>query len=279
MLLLGVLLPTLLHAQQVSLDLSGGISNYQGDLQQKRFTTDQSRGAFGIGIRYGLGDHFDVRSNFTYARIGAADKFGTSSTLKLRNLSFESKITEGNLLLDYNILSLNNHKITPYVFAGVAIFHFNPYAYDSLGNRVYLKPLSTEGEGLAQYPDRKSYHLTQMAIPFGAGIRWRVSESVVLSYEIGLRKTFTDYLDDVSTTYVDQGVLLAAKGAQATEMAYRGGELKNGTTYPPDGSIRGGSKFKDWYYISGVTVSINLGSTLGRGISDRGRLSCPKKVF
>src|SRR5882724_1477192 len=271
MLLLGVLLPTLLHAQQVSLDLSGGISNYQGDLQQKRFTTDQSRGAFGIGIRYGLGDHFDVRSNFTYARIGAADKFGTSSTLKLRNLSFESKITEGNLLLDYNILSLNNHKITPYVFAGVAIFHFNPYAYDSLGNRVYLKPLSTEGEGLAQYPDRKSYHLTQMAIPFGAGIRWRVSESVVLSYEIGLRKTFTDYLDDVSTTYVDQGVLLAAKGAQATEMAYRGGELKNGTTYPPDGSIRGGSKFKDWYYISGVTVSINLGSTLGRGISDRGR--------
>ena len=274
MLLLGILFPTLLHAQQVSLDLFGGFSNYQGDLQQKRFTTDQSRGAFGIGARYDLTDNIDVRSNFTYARIGAADKFGTNATLKQRNLSFESKITELNLLFDYNILSLKYHAFTPYVFAGVAMYHFNPYAYDSLNNRVYLKPLSTEGEGLAQYPDRKSYHLTQMAIPFGGGIRWRVSDNVVLSYEIGLRKTFTDYLDDVSTTYLDQGVLIAAKGAQAAEMAYRGGELKNGSTYPPAGTIRGGSKFKDWYYFSGITVSIAFGESRG---SENGRISCPKK--
>ncbi len=274
MLLLGIVFPTLLHAQQVNLDLFGGFSNYQGDLQQKRFTTDQARGAFGIGARYDLTDNIDVRNNFTYARIGANDKYNKNTALQQRNLSFESKITEVNLLLDYNILSLKYHSFTPYVFAGVALYHFNPYAYDSVGNRVYLKPLSTEGEGLAQYPDRKPYHLTQMAIPFGGGVRWRVSDNVVLSYEIGLRKTFTDYLDDVSTTYVDQSVLIAAKGAQAAEMAFRGGELKNGSTYPPDGTIRGGSKFKDWYYFSGITVSIAFGENRG---SDRGRLSCPKK--
>jgi len=278
MLLLGILFPSLLHAQQISVDLFGGFSNYQGDLQQKKFSTDQSRGAFGLGLRYGLNDHFDLRANFTYARIGAADKFNKSTALHPRNLSFESKITEGNLLLDYNILSLNYHAFTPYVFGGVAIFHFNPYAYDTLGNKVFLKPLSTEGEGLAQYPDRKPYHLTQFAIPFGGGVRWRVTDNVVLSYEIGLRKVFTDYLDDVSTTYVDQAVLAAAKGPKAVEMAYRGGELKTGNSYPADGTKRGGSGFKDWYYFSGITVSIGIGSTKTRG-SMNGSTRCPKKVM
>jgi len=273
-----MLFPTLLHAQQISLDLFGGFSNYQGDLQPKKFTTDQSRGAFGIGVRYGLTDHIDLRAAFTYARVGAADKFDKSNPVLLqRNLSFETKITEGSLLMDYNILSLNYHVFTPYVFGGVALYHFNPYAYDSLNNRVYLHPLSTEGEGLSQYPDRKTYHLTQLAIPFGAGVRLRVSDNVVLSYEVGLRKLFTDYLDDVSKTYVDQAVLTAARGPKAAEMAFRGGELKTGLTYPADGTIRGGSKFKDWYYFSGITVSIGIGSTRTRGgMSDRGNISCPK---
>ena len=269
----------MLHAQQLSVDLFGGFSNYQGDLQPKKFSTDQSRGAFGVGLRYGLTDHFDLRANFTYARIGAADKFNRSNTtLQQRNLSFESKLTEGNLLLDYNIINLQYHSFTPYLFAGVAIYHFNPYAYDSSGNKVYLKPLSTEGEGLSQYPGRKPYHLTQFAIPFGGGVRWRVTDNVMLSYEIGLRKVFTDYLDDVSTTYVDQAVLTAAKGPQAAAMAFRGDELKTGSTYPADGAKRGGSQFKDWYYFSGLTVSIGIGSTKTRGsMGDRGRLSCPKK--
>jgi opacity protein-like surface antigen len=281
MLLLGLLFPSLLHAQQISLDLFGGFANYQGDLQPKKFSTDQARGAFGLGLRYGLTDHFDVRANFTYARVGAADKFNKgNSALMQRNLSFETKITEGSLLLDYNILSLNYHSFTPYVFGGVAIYHFNPYAYDTLNNRVYLHPLSTEGEGLSQYPGRKPYHLTQFAIPFGGGIRWRVTDNVVLSYEIGLRKLFTDHLDDVSTTYVDEAALIAAKGTRAAQMAFRGDELKTGAVYPADGTKRGGSEFKDWYYFSGITVSIGIGSTRSRGgMSDRGNISCPRKVL
>jgi hypothetical protein len=102
--------------------------------------------------------------------------------------------------------------ITPYVFVGVAVYHFNPYAYDTTGKKVYLQPLSTEGEGLPQYPGRKEYALTQLAIPFGGGIKFRITDRVVLAYEIGMRKLFTDYLDDVSNTYVSETVLLAAKG-------------------------------------------------------------------
>jgi hypothetical protein len=277
--LLALLIPTLSNAQKLNLDLFGGFSNYQGDIQEKYFTTSQAKGAFGIGLKYNLTDHFALRANFTYARVEAADRQNKTLVLQQRNLSFESKITEGNLLLDYNILSLENHTITPYVFAGLALFHFNPYTYDTLGNKIFLKPLSTEGQGLTQYPDRKEYHLTQLSIPFGAGIRWRVSSNVILSYEVGLRRTFTDYLDDVSTTYVDEATLLAAKGPKAVEMAFRGGELKTGAIYPADGIVRGSSKFKDWYYVSGITVSIGLGGGSdgyrGSG-NNRGRISCPK---
>jgi hypothetical protein len=277
--LLALLIPTLSNAQKLNLDLFGGFSNYQGDIQEKRFTTNQAKGAFGIGLKYNLTDHFALRANFTYARVEAADRQNKTLILQQRNLSFESKITEGSLLLDYNILSLENHTITPYVFAGLALFHFNPFTYDTLGNKIFLKPLSTEGQGLAPYPDRKEYHLTQLSIPFGAGIRWRVSSNVILSYEVGLRRTFTDYLDDVSTTYVDEATLLAAKGPKAVEMAFRGGELKTGAIYPADGIVRGSSKFKDWYYVSGITVSIGLGGGgdgyRGSG-NNRGRISCPK---
>jgi hypothetical protein len=271
-------IPCIVHAQKFHVDLFGGFSNYQGDLQEKRFTTAQAKGAVGVGLRYDLSNHFSVRTNLTYAAIGANDKYNALSDLRARNLNFTTKITEGNVLLDYNILNLNYHKLTPYVFGGVAVFHFNPYTNDSLGNKTYLRPLSTEGEGLAAYPNRKEYQLTQFAIPFGAGIRWKFTENIILSYEFGLRKTFTDYLDDVSTTYIDQNALAAAKGATAVELAYRGDELKNGSTYPAEGTIRGGSKYKDWYYFSGVTISIGIGKMRGFHGSDNGRTDCPKPV-
>ena len=276
--LLCFVIPSFVQAQKLHVDLFGGFSNYQGDLQEKRFTTQQAKGALGIGVRYDLSNHFAVRSNFTYAALGANDKYNGQADLRARNLSFQTKITEGNLLLDYSILNLNYHKLSPYVFGGVAVFHYNPYAYDSLGNKTYLQPLSTEGQGLSAYPGRKEYNLTQFAIPFGAGIRWRFTDNIVLSYEIGLRKTFTDYLDDVSSTYLDQTALAAAKGAKAVEMAFRGDELKNGATYPAEGAIRGGSKYKDWYYFSGVTISIGIGKRRGFHGTDNGRTDCPKPV-
>jgi hypothetical protein len=268
----------MVHAQKFHAEIFGGFSNYTGDLQEKNFTTQQAKIAMGIGARYDLSHHFDIRTNLTFASLGANDKYNKQADLRARNLSFQTRITESNLLLDYNILNLNYHKLTPYVFGGIAVFHYNPYAYDSLGNKVYLKPLSTEGEGLAAYPARKPYSLTQLAIPFGAGIRWRFTDDITLSYEIGVRKTFTDYLDDVSSTYVDQATLAAAKGAVATEMAYRGDEIKNGAAYPAGGTIRGGAAHKDWYYFSGVTISIGIGKRHGFHGTDNGRTDCPKPV-
>ncbi|MBC7903149.1 MAG: outer membrane beta-barrel protein, partial [Gemmatimonadaceae bacterium] len=211
LLLLVIVIPSILNAQKLNLELFGGFANYQGDLQEQRFTTNQSRGAFGIGARYNVTDHWAIRSHFSYAKLAASDKFNSDVLLRDRNLNFETKITELNLLVDYSLFSLNDKKLTPYVFAGVAAFHYNPYTFDSAGSKHFLKPLSTEGQGLSQYPDRKEYKLTQISIPFGLGVRWRVADNIVLGYEIGLRKTFTDYLDDVSSTYVDAAILAAER--------------------------------------------------------------------
>lgn len=282
LLLLSILCPVVASAQQrIQLTLFGGLSNYSGDLQAKQFTLQQSNFAFGAGIKYDLTPNLAFRLAFTHGTIEADDKRNSDPMLQARNLSFVSKITEGNLLLEYTILNLDEKRVSPYIYSGITVFHFNPYAFDTLGNKIYLQPLSTEGEGMAQYPDRKPYKLTQLAIPMGLGIKVRISDNAVLAYEVTLRKTFTDYLDDVSKTYVDQFALAQQRGLKAVAMAYRADEVKGGnTTYPEDGTMRGGSKYKDWYYFTGFTLYIGLGS--GNGFSPghgarggRNRLGCP----
>jgi hypothetical protein len=282
-LLLGIFVPAFSFVQaQFHVNLFGGFANYFGDLQSKAYTTQQSHLAVGAGLQYDLTGHFSLLTNLTYGNVGASDAYNLQPDLKARNLSFQTSIIEWNVLAEYNLLDLNDHKFTPYIFAGLAVYHFNPFAYDSLGKKVDLQPLSTEGEGLTQYPDRKPYALTQLAIPFGGGIKFRVSDRVVLAYEIGLRKLFTDYLDDVSTRYVDQTTLLNARGPEAVEMAYRGNEVKGSGAgvYPADGTVRGNPGHKDWYYTSGIRVSIDLNTkSLSAHRRNRGVYDCPVKVY
>ncbi|MFT4022580.1 MAG: DUF6089 family protein [Flavihumibacter sp.] len=275
-LLLVILCPLLLSAQ-VSITLLGGISNYQGDLQEKRFTTAQSHGAAGLGLQYDFNPWIALRAGALYAKVSGDDKTATDPLLLARNLNFTSKILEGNLLLELRLLDIDRHRFTPYVFGGIAVFGFDPYTNDSTGTRYYLQPYTTEGV---------AYQRTRLAFPFGGGIKFKVSDRVLLGYEIGLRKTNTDYLDDVSNRYIDHDVLLAAKGAKAVELAYRGGELKGGNpVYPAAGTKRGGSEFNDWYYIQGITLTYRIGQLpFGKGNKtgrsrDGSELACPKNVY
>jgi hypothetical protein len=121
-------------------------------------------------------------------------------------------------------------------------------------------------------------------MPLGGGVKFRITETTVLGFEIGMRKLFTDYLDDVSTTYVDPLALALARGPKAVEMSYRGGEVKNGDpTYPTEGSLRGGEKFKDWYYFTGVTLSVRINAAKSQIFQwnsvSRGRTACPNRVL
>jgi hypothetical protein len=264
-------------AQPWAIDLFAGTANYQGDLLEKRYTMANSKMALGVGASYAYGGHFRVRGMLSFAKLTADDKDNSDPSLVARNLNFFTNITEFSLTAHYDILDLKYNRVSPYIFAGISVFRFNPYTYDSIQGRVYLKPLSTEGQGMNAYPDRKPYNLTQFNFPFGGGIKFRVSDGVVLAWEIGLRKTTTDYLDDLSTTYVDEFALLSERGQTAVDVAWRGDEVKtNPQLYPAEGTIRGGPKFKDWYYFSGVTAIFNLDIS-STNPNKKGSTACPKK--
>lgn len=280
--LLFFLLPLSSLAQkQVNLTLFGGFANYSGDLQEKRFTLDQSHAAFGVGLSYELQPKLLVRAGLIMSKLSADDKYSSKVLNKQRNLNFHSPLYDASLVADYSLFDLADRRFTPYAFAGIAFFGFNPYTFDSSGTKYYLKNLSTEGQGLPGYPDRKKYKNLQLSIPFGVGIRVRITDNAYLGYEISMRKTFTDYIDDVSKSYVDAGVLAANRGSKAVELAFRSNEIKgNNLPYPADGSVRGGEKYKDWYYFSGITLSIGLfnhsNSTMFGGGGKRGSVDCPK---
>lgn len=279
-----LILPVFIFGQDWHVTAFGGLSNYQGDLQEKRLTTSQTHGAFGLGVQYELNKHIILRSGLIYGKISGDDKNAEDDLRRRRNLNFNSKILEFNLMAEYDFLDLQEYRFTPYVFGGLAIFGFDPYTNDTLGARYYLQPLSTEGQGLSTYPEKKPYHRVQPSIPFGAGIKLRINDQVSLGYEIGFRKTFTDYLDDLSTDYADPATLLAERGPKAVELAYRGGELKDGNpVYPATGSIRGGSDYKDWYYFQGITLTYRLQGFGNNNASRRNsmghQLDCPKNVY
>lgn len=275
------ILPFTAFAQkQVNLTFFGGFSNYSGDLQQKQFTLDQSHASFGAGLSYEIKPKLLIRGAFAFGNLSADDKYSSKVLNRQRNLNFHSVLYDASVVGDYSLIDLSVKRVTPYVFAGVAMFGFNPYTLDSTGTKYFLKNLSTEGQGLVEYPDRKKYKNVQFAIPFGLGVRFRITDNAYLGYEIGFRKTFTDYIDDVSKTYIDEALLASNRGAKAVELAFRSNELKDvNLPYPQDGTIRGG-KFKDWYYFSGITLSIGLFNTSDKsffgGKGKRGSMECPK---
>lgn len=263
------------QAQKVWINLYGGATNYQGDLQDKRYTFDQAHIAGGIGINFDLTDQLSIRSSVIAGKLSADDKFGRN---RIRNLNFTSNLTEAQLGLQYHLFPLGEHALTPYAFAGVAMYRFNPYTFDTTGTKYYLRELSTEGQGFIE--GKKYYNLTQFAIPFGGGVKLSLSENINVGLEVGFRKLFTDYIDDVSTRYVDRTELNDNRGSKAVELAYRGNELKNGGPYPAAGTLRGSDK-KDWYYFTALTLSFRLPSADGRGGGFGGRKSwfaCPVNV-
>jgi hypothetical protein len=245
-------LPLATFAQNFHLSARVGVANYQGELQSKNLTFKQAKLLGSLGAQYDISEHVTARTYFTLTGLQGDDKKGTS-TMKARNLSFQSKVFEWELSAQYNILSLNNSWWTPYVYAGVGLFHFNPFTHNTDGAKTYLKPLSTEGQGVVG--GKSEYKLTQFCIPLGIGAMYAISEDVRVGVEMGYRKLFTDYLDDVSTVYVDQAALLAAKGQTAVDLAYRGDEVGGGA-YPAAKSPRGGSGVKDGYYYMAATVTV-----------------------
>ena len=271
------------NAQQATFDVIAGLANYQGDLQSKRYTFTLAKPAVGVAFSYQLAPQFYARGGVISTKLEGDDKYQKQENLRLRNLRFHTNITEFNAGFQYMIFDLPTKKYSPYVFAGLAVFKFDPYYYDNKDTKYYLRPLTTEGQATSKYPDRSIYKTTQMAIPFGAGFRMVVNEKFDVGIELGARKLFTDYIDDVSTTYADYFTLKGARGQQAVDIAFRADELVP-QNYPAGGTQRGSPRYKDWYYLTTFSVHYKFGGepyTKGEGNGSVGKkyrkgAGCPR---
>jgi hypothetical protein len=245
-------------AQQWMGEIMVGVSAYNGDLTQNEISLKNYKPAGGINFKYNSGDLINFRIGFAWGVIGANDKNNKEAGLKSRNLNFKSNILEANVCVEANIFDPEDYTAYPYVFLGVGVFHFDPYSYDKGNKKVNLQPLSTEGQGLIEYPDRKVYSLTQFCIPVGAGFKWVIKKRWELCYELGYRITFTDYLDDVSNTYIDLETLFLRKGQTSVDMSYR-----RDVPFNQLGEKRGNSSVKDFYLFSGLKIAVKLGKKAG----------------
>ena len=241
--------------------LAGGGMTYLGDLnEQSAFGEVNLAGSF--GVRTWLDNRWALRGMVGYGSVSAMH-----DCFESRNLSFRSNLFEASLVVEFTFRpygpGATESPWTPYIFGGFGFFHFNPKtkytSADGTENWAELQPLCTEGQGTSLYPERRPYSLIQMNMPFGVGVRWRVSKSVSLAVEYGFRKTWTDYLDDVSTTYVGSEVLVSQvrDGVLAAMLADRS-PVPNAP-----GIKRGDDSLDDWYSYFNLSIGLNLNTLFG----------------
>ncbi len=244
-------------SQRSEIGVFGGTSYYLGDLNPKKHFALPAL-AFGILYRYNFNPRFAYKLIASYGTLEGNDanvKFNVD-----RNLSFKSPVLELSNQIELNFMKYvpgnMDYPFTPYIFSGFSVFYFNPKA-EYNGHTYDLQPLGTEGQGTSAYPDRQKYSLSNLAIPFGVGFKFNLSKFISIGLEWGLRKTFTDYIDDVSSTYADTKILASESGSLSAVLSDRSLPV-NDQQINHTGLQRGNSKTKDWYSFAGLIITIKL---------------------
>ena len=264
----------------------GGASHYSGDLTQQFFETQALNASFGLITRYTPGTKVTFRLSGMYGTLTGDDNWyapettsdaGEGEPENPRNLSFKSVLWDFTGAAEFNFRQLDyraDHGLIPYGMIGLSVFKFNPTAqffydpnsphlgrvgssYANLQDRdedwVELHDLSTEGQETTEFNERKRYHLTQIAVPVGLGIRYKINHKWTIGAEYALRITFTDYLDDVSTTYVNPSRIESQFGAMAAAMADR-----SPNTLREEDDVRGQEGDNDLYGILGFSITYRI---------------------
>ena len=241
-----------------------GAAHYFGDLNT-RARLNRPKLAATAFYRKNLGNYIALRLGGTFAQLGYSDKYNTqNSFMQSRNLSFNTNVWEFALQGDFNFYRFMpgnyDFSFTPYITLGASIFNYDPYAYLQ-DKKYFLRPLGTEGQGDAAYPDRKPYSSMARAIPFGVGVKYAFNARTNIGFEVLYRFTNTDYLDDVSTTYVDPAVFPPNPDGSPSP-AYRlyDRSYEVGPPIGVKGRERGNSQNKDHFVTGMVYLSFNLQS-------------------
>lgn len=249
-------LPLLSQGQSHELGFGFGGMYYQGDINPE-VPFQQTQLAFQAFYRRNFDYHWSVRAGGIVGKVAGDDSLGSYDFQTYRNVRFESKVYEGYGLLEFNFLPFRPGRTnkggawTPFVFSGLSLFYFSPQVNYN-GSLVDLAPLNTEGQNLPG-STLGDYSFLSVAIPFGAGIKLKMSNRFSLLAEWGMRMTFTDYLDDVSYQYPNQAQMVIINGQLAAELSEPSlGGTVGGSSLA--GYQRGTSNNLDWYSFFNVSL-------------------------
>jgi hypothetical protein len=241
-----------------------GAGHYFGDLNT-RAKVNRPKVAAGIFFRKNFGNYIAARIVANFAQLGYSDVYNTHNEfMHQRNLSFNTNVWELSLRGDFNFFRFlpgdPEFNFTPYVSLGIGVFSYDPYAYLQ-GEKYFLRPLGTEGQGSSLYPDRKPYSSMAICFPIGVGVKYAFNERFNIGLEITHRFTTTDYLDDVSTTYVDPAVFPnMPDGSPSAARLLSDRSYEYGTPIGIKGRQRGIETNKDQFITALVYFSFNLQS-------------------
>lgn len=238
-----------------------GGSQYFGDLNDK-YGFQFVRPAGGAFARLHLNPFIALRVNLGYTKIGYDDKFSSNEFNRRRNLNFRSDIYEFSVQSEFNFTRFMTgdflHRFTPYLTGGIGVFYYNPYT--TFNDRRYnLRNIGTEGQNTGMYDDRKYSHFS-LCFPVGVGVKWWIRPGLNLGFEIANRLTLTDYMDDVSNSYVgdqyfpNDDPLTPNPGFYLQDRSGQDGTVKLGR----EGKQRGNSSTKDQYMFFVINLSFQL---------------------
>lgn len=230
-------------AQRTELGVLAGGTYYMGDLNPKK-PFELTQPAFGILYKHNFNNRIAVKANLLRGVVKGDDLI--TKYREERAMNFNSEIYELSVMMEFNFFDYftgsSRNYVSPYIFGGFGGLIFNPKAtyQDAQYN---LRPMQTEGI---------SYSRFAAAFPFGIGIKYSLTNTVGLTLEWGMRKTTTDFLDDVSTVYTSQAIGLDVD--QNPRPVY---------PYDPSGNYRegmqrGNSKDNDWYSFAGLSVIFRI---------------------
>ncbi len=225
--------------------MAGG-SYYIGDLNPTQHFNNY-KPAFGFLYRRNFRNKQIVaRLHLMYGTVAASNSKNAISNLSFRNRILEIGPAIEINFMPYEIGDVKKYKGTPYLFAGITYFKMNPQS-TSNGDWISLQTLGTEGQE-SSLNQSKHYKSKQISLPVGFGIKVNLNKRFALNLEYGIRKTYTDYIDDVSGIYVDRNILEIENGQLASDLS--GSQIT--------GLQRGNSKNKDWYSFYGVILSFRI---------------------
>ena len=273
-----LLFSTKSSSQYCEFGIGLGSTLYYGDLNAPDLSTNLGNSEFGgqLILRYIAKKNMVIRANLTLGKLSGDDRKSELEFQKIRNLRFTSLVVEGALLGEYYIFGYDtkasSQLFSPYFTVGFGFFHFNPKS--DLNGEIYnLQPLGTEGQGLPGQVGK--YSKMALAIPFGGGVKIKINDKYNFGIELLARRSFTDYVDDVSTVYANTEDLFANYGEISAAFADRRGEALGVPQLNTPGFKRGGSSVDDYYFSFMFNLTANLESIFGLG-QGSGSIDCPR---